>query len=317
MRSAFVPPFILAAAFAALLLLVAAALTVIAMRKCVAPHLLLLVSSKAELASQPGLDAYFASMTPCDVEARSPLGCADAAGYVACLLPAGSIGGAAVDALRVDIADAESAMRIAGFPEAMLSPQLGSWRVAVLSDRAEGGWPHTHGDVICLPASMVRGKGGRARVHTLVHERVHVFQRAHPDAVAHLVQGEWRMRPRPLSLIVPSVARRRRSNPDLDGSLYYTGEDEATSVVAAAAVTLFRSEADARNGGLAAGRTCLVGLGGTELPPSDRMPQPAYEHPYEAMAYLLAEVAVPMESIDAERSSELMAGIRRWMMSYS
>jgi len=313
MRSSFAPPFILAAAFAALLLLVAAALTVVAMRKGVAPHLLLLVSSKAELASQPGLDAYFASMTPCDVGARSPLGCADAAGYVACLMPAGSIGGDSVAALQVDIAAAESAMRVSGFPDAMLSPQLGSWRVAVLSDRAEGGWPHTHGGVICLPASMVRGKGGHARVHTLVHERVHVFQRAHPDAVARLVQGEWRMRPRPLTQIDPSVARRRRSNPDLDGSLYYTGEDGATS---AAAVTLFSSEADASTGGLAAGRTCLVGLGGTELPPSDRLPQPAYEHPYEAMAYLLAEVAVPMRSIDAERSSELTAGIRRWMMAY-
>ena len=175
------------------------------------------------------------------------------------------------------------------------------WRVAVLEDRAEGGWPHTHGDVVCLPRKTVRKllTAGRREsdevVETLVHEWVHVVQRARPDLARAVVVDAWGMTPRPLADVVKnsqSVAHRVRSNPDLDGNVYARpGTDLAT-------VSLFPSEAAAERGGLAAAvvRSVDAESGMEVMDESSRVfskgaPWLGYEHPYEAMAYKVASFA--------------------------
>jgi hypothetical protein len=271
--------------------------------------------SAAELARESGVASYFDEMSRCDRAAREPLGCADLAGYLSCVLEQEH---SSSSSLGRDVEAAEAAMRLAGFPEAALSTdaKMGPWRIAVLLDRAEGGWPHTHGGVVCLPRSLAAGPRSEARVRTLVHERVHVFQRRHPELARRLYSERWGMRriPRDAVLGDSSAGReRRRSNPDLDRFLYPLGSDATVRVL------LFPSEQAARAGGLAAAVSHALDVETGEVVAVDKeegkedtmMP---YEHPNEAMAYLMADMAVPSDGVHGEGgSTALVAGIRRWI----
>jgi hypothetical protein len=270
-----------------------------------------LLTDPSELASEPGLAEYFGALTPCDVAARLPLGCADAAGYLGCLI---SDVADVVDVAGA-VAEAESRMRAAGFPRGFFA--LGPWRIAVLDDRAEGGWPHTHGGVVCLPASMVQRQTEKTLlVRTLVHERVHVYQRADPAGVARLVQGEWGLRPVPRdrAIVDEGTSSRRRSNPDLDGNVYV--RPGTGSIVD---VCLFPSIDAAASGGLGAARTTALDIGQQGKPAAGTVAAAAYEHPYEAMAYLLAELAVPPSPGESGKKKTNddpitpLSGVRRWI----
>lgn len=101
------------------------------------------------------------------------------------------------------------------------------WKFACVTGTAyENGWPHTRSDVIFLskaffqhysPALGPLTSAFRDIVETLIHEKVHVFQRAYPELmrVYNMSHGFER--------IAPKAAYDRldiRSNPDLDGFVY-------------------------------------------------------------------------------------------------
>jgi hypothetical protein len=164
------------------------------------------------------------------------------------------------------------------------------WRIALLDDRAESGFPHTHGDVICMPLSSADPAAwdDRRLAKTLVHERVHVVQRADParffDAIAAASSGRVAIASLPSD---SDVARRRRSNPDLDAFLYV---DAATGLPYA--MLFDDDEKSVRVRGLAgSARIAWVDLRGNEVVDhdSDRPPPPKYEHPYEKLAYEIAD----------------------------
>jgi hypothetical protein len=275
----------LALVAAVIILLVGVLLTVAACWWLASWRMVTLVVDPEELKRAAGLAAYFAGMSPCDVAARAPLGCDTADGYVATLVR--DLPRAAFVALAADVAAARAALGRHSLDAAPGVP----WRVAVLDDRAEGGWPHTHGDIICLPRSLLASSDERHRVRTLVHERVHVFQRANPEAMRHLLVDRDGLVPVPLqhAMLGPDAARRllrRRSNPDLDGNLY-SDDGGAT-----APVSLFPSERAAAAGGLAASRVVRVQLQRDERDEGDDE-RDEQEHPYEAMAYRIANSIVP------------------------
>jgi hypothetical protein len=117
-------------------------------------------------------------------------------------------------------------------------------------------------------------------VQTLIHERVHVFQRRHPDEAAAVILGDWRMVASPKTAFCAhlGVSERVRSNPDLDAHVYALG--------GVACLSVFPDADAARAGGLAAAAT--VRSPSTD---SDSVLL-GYEHPNEAMAYLLAEAVM-------------------------
>lgn len=166
----------------------------------------------------------------------------------------------------------------------------------IASDTFEDGYPHTHGQSICLPPGFFSLPHG-LQLKTFVHEFVHVYQRAKSDDVDALLT-EWGYK----RLLKRSELRRLgyelRSNPDLD--------DWAWQRNGAVGFMVFRAHAPRR-----LSDADLVCLDATSLLPCKSgaytadMPASATqaEHPYEVMACVLAHIIVgeggqhPMETV--------------------
>ena len=237
-------------------------------------------ADRARLAAQPGLDAYFDALTPCDLAARRAASSASArASYLAAVTDRHRAIDPALSAAVRSARQAWSAL------DASSKRRENAWRIALLDDLSaavEGGWPHTHGDVICMPLSYVLPRlADPARtpelVRTLVHERVHVCQRAGLCRAASPEQARARVSVAAFDARFPELARRRRSNPARDGVLYPDADGDPAAVV----VAHFDSEDAAARGGLAAARHTRVDLATGETRPA----QARYEHPNEAQAY--------------------------------
>ena len=241
------------------------------------------VVDRAELARAS--DAYFGAFTRLDAVARRCDSAADCrAAYLSHLLPADRVADPPRLAAAVDAADRALAR--------VLPPEMADlharveWRVALLDDRAESGWPHTHGGVVCFPIGMAAGPKTTVDdlVRTLAHERVHVLQRARPDLLREAL---------PIALPIASFppdsdyARRRRSNPDLDGNVYVEPETGL-----AYAMLFPRTETGVVDDPMRAAYIAWIDPATGDEAAFDS-PPPRYEHPWEAMAYRVAAEAVP------------------------
>lgn len=82
------------------------------------------------------------------------------------------------------------------------------WRFAKTNESVEHGMPHTLSDAIFV--SNVH----RLDAVTLLHEKLHVFQRRHPDATARLVNRRWRF----TAAVPHRHVALARNNPDTDGA---------------------------------------------------------------------------------------------------
>lgn len=85
-------------------------------------------------------------------------------------------------------------------------------QVIWMQSSADDGLPHTRApNYICIPVTM---KDPKLLVSTLLHERVHVSQRLHPEAWRKVLAEAWNMTP--WSGVLPAdIQNRRRLNPDL------------------------------------------------------------------------------------------------------
>ena len=258
------------------------------------PRSVVILVDANELAQQPDLPVYFDDMSRCDRAARHQGGCDTLEGYLGAVVPPARLPPAAVAVLHAHVAQAQALLVRAGCVQGLVAP---SWRIAVLEDRAEDGWPHTHGAIVCLPLHMVLRPGPES-VKTLVHERVHVFQRSADAAalVAEVVQGDWGMTPMPRADVCRrvGVTDRVRSNPDLDDNVYTLGDDPCV-----VRLTVFESEASAARGGLRAATSVAFDICRSPGPihhPLEKGHAPRrpsdFEHPFEAMAYLVADAVV-------------------------
>lgn len=157
-------------------------------------------------------------------------------------------------------------------------PQLG-WRFVILRDDVEGGMPHTLGDthhvddpptsVVCLPESFFSRDDAEC-MRILIHEKIHVCQRARPDLCdAVLAEAGYRRHCLRREL-PPDVLRLARSNPDLDSYIY-------SRPLLRRSPTLFLLSENP--GSLSDGRRVALGTD----------PADAYEHPFEWMAHTLSE----------------------------
>ena len=276
----------------------------------------------------PSLHRYFQGFNAADRRARGlPAGCSTedcAHSYLeGAVDPDDPRAGYALLALTAEVALAEATIARAGMAPWLGAARLaapngtpggaGVWRVALLEAGVEGGFPHTHGDVVCLPLAMYASATPPTpwtpqgvRVQTLVHERVHVWQRGFPAEVARVMAGpRWGLTPLgPARDMLPAwLVARLRSNPDLDGQLYADNPRLRGGV----AVQLYdtptpASLGDSRlhvlrrvptNGGEPGAASWQV----TEYRPR---PGPSgaelHEHPYEDMAYAIAAVAVSLRA---------------------
>lgn len=94
------------------------------------------------------------------------------------------------------------------------------WKFAKLGGAIENGFPHTLQDVIVLPESFFSTHDTRKQqLTTLVHEKVHVFQRIYPQEVKAFLDMHGFRGPVPPASLPDSLLQMRRNNPDIAG--YY------------------------------------------------------------------------------------------------
>lgn len=128
------------------------------------------------------------------------------------------------------------------------------WKIAFIQGKTyEGGLPHTRTDIIFMSPAILR-YSRQEFVETLIHEKIHVYQRANPRKMKewiaknkYMPTGKVADRPKNSNI---------RSNPDIGEWYFDMGPSRYTS-------SRPKSITDAKNGG-------------------------ASEHPYEKMAYEIA-----------------------------
>lgn len=269
-----------------------------------------LISGASHAALRDAVFGFASTWTPADRRARGlpaqlPVPACVAAYMDAIIEPDHPRAAALLPTVRQDVQDAAAACNAAGYP-ALLGAPSAVWKVALLDPKphAENGLPHTHADIVCLPTSMYEGGApfGRPlapteRVQILVHERVHVFQRANPVATHRLIAKYLGAAPMHVPPTLPAwVADRRRSNPDLDGRLWSTDGGRTT------VVQLYDEPHGL--GGLSASQPWRFDVSAALLILDDEDHhddrggvdhERLYEHPYEAMAYRIADIAVPVQ----------------------
>lgn len=138
------------------------------------------------------------------------------------------------------------------------------WKIAVVEGNLyENGFPHTRMDIIFMSIDGIKSVDLK---QTLLHEKVHLYQRLYPDEVSKYIQTNnyrpWKLR---------SDEPMARANPDVDGWIYIDPVS-MKPMVAAYASKQPSSISDVM------------------------LLNPVYEHPYEKMAYEIA-AQVPMQSI--------------------
>ncbi len=146
-------------------------------------------------------------------------------------------------------------------------PRTDNWRLAEIpwifaatsGHGYEGGHPHTRGNIIFLTPSIIRSAN---IIETLIHEKVHIFQRFSKQATYAFLETKGYM-PFASRTEFIRLNPRLRANPDLDDKIWIDTKSRK----------LFLAEYT------------------TEHPTSINdiiQVNPAFEHPYEAMAYEIA-----------------------------
>ena len=152
------------------------------------------------------------------------------------------------------------------------------WKLALIGDTIEDGMPHTREDVIFVHDSLIKGSE-EALVRTLIHEKVHIYQRkftkeqsslANEDGsnsqvflTNHMVKGLGFTRSKKRSELMCDV----RSNPDVDEWVYKNPKDSKDMYL------------------------CYRSSNPTNI--SDVIGQHSDEHPYEYIAYEIAKLYTP------------------------
>jgi hypothetical protein len=132
------------------------------------------------------------------------------------------------------------------------------WKIALTKHRNyEDGLPHTRNDIIFLTDVFVNTLSKQKLTETLIHEKIHIYQRFYPALIQETLEKNgysiWRER-RNYPLI--------RSNPDLDHFIYKHPSGEIM-------VSVYRND--------------------TPTSIQDTMqPNELHEHPYEEIAYTIA-----------------------------
>lgn len=136
------------------------------------------------------------------------------------------------------------------------------WKFLVSSDSLENGFPHTHGDIIVLPQWFLKKQ---PNMKTLLHEKIHIYQRKYPFETHRLLCDIWGFVPVGISYSQDQL----RANPDTNQLIYtYQGKPlQAT----------YKNEATEIG-------DVLYNHSKFEIPADQR------DHPFEVMACVLSDV---------------------------
>lgn len=102
------------------------------------------------------------------------------------------------------------------------------WKFALCSPVYEEGLPHTREDVIFLSSNIINKLDDtRQIIDTLIHEKVHIFQRANSGPMQHqIIPAMGYIVSRESDVLMPT----RRSNPDINNKIYYDPVTDKTII---------------------------------------------------------------------------------------
>lgn len=173
------------------------------------------------------------------------------------------------------------------------------WKFAKIKDTIENGFPHTQHDTIFLSNTFFEMPMASQR-KTLIHEKVHVFQRRYPSITNILIVHYWKYNVIGILDSLNDLGFQLRNNPDVNNLLYSRG-GHITAIVYSSKSP--QTISDAKRVTMSA--------------PIERKPShhhtgyDAYEHPYEKMAYTIANLLMMPKyknDLDTDMSNTL-----KWM----
>ncbi len=170
------------------------------------------------------------------------------------------------------------------------------WNVCILDQGVENGFPHTLGSIIFLPTTFFQQDSKRG-ITTLLHEKLHVYQRAFPSRCQKLYTKYWGYHPVPKNRTNIQHYDLRRSNPDIDDTMYMKDDLICLQVYNSLhPSSLTDSRVQCFNDGVDFPITKLV-----------------YEHPNEAMAYIVSELLTDENHHTPGQHGGMRERARRWM----
>ena len=191
--------------------------------------------------------------------------------------------------------------------------QMIEWRFAKVKDTIEEGLPHTITDMIVLNKNVLM-KSQKELVKTLIHEKIHIYQRMNSMSAKKLVSrlGFEPLLPNEFMSLNKDVLNMRRSNPDLDRNTYYHVKSNLiikqlynsttpTSILDSKAVGIPRQ-------GSYAPLTLTNDLLG--------LPKSVYcqlEHPYEIMACIMSDMITSSTYVEEHRNNNYVNKSLSWM----
>jgi len=157
------------------------------------------------------------------------------------------------------------------------------WKLVVFdAQKLENGFPHTHSDLIFLPDSMIRSSQTDEFLVTLIHEKIHVYQRLYPAETNHLILNINQFDVYTMRYKIDKPTQSMiRSNPDVNDIIYKVRHDKPI-------LPLYKTT-QPKN---------LVDI-------NDKR-----DHPYEMMAYYLAS-----QIYEGTLSSSPMS-FQKWVATY-
>jgi len=166
------------------------------------------------------------------------------------------------------------------------------WSISTISDDIENGYPHTLDTTIFMPK-------GTMSTETLIHEKIHVFQRLYPELTDRLIRS-W-------GFTVSNMGRHplQRNNPDLPANNYvFNGW------------VIFQKYNSKKPTSLADSHVVAINTTTREekrLDKASSLGFPKYvkqiEHPYEIMACLLAHAITHKN----ELTSKVEVQAKEWL----
>lgn len=165
------------------------------------------------------------------------------------------------------------------------------WKLAKLCCKTENGFPHTIGDTIILPNNFLSSGTYHQQLETLIHEKVHLFQRQYPLLTNILITQYWNYN----IIGLRTDLEFARANPDLNKIIY----SKLVSNPRESCYSKYNSGSP-------------KSLYDSSLTQQCSFENDTYEHPFEKMAYMIANLLVRG---DIDKNDDYIALVR-WMSKY-